>query len=156
MNALKIDGAPTLVIGIGNDSRADDGLGWAFVEKLEASGKFQGHLQYRYQLQIEDAEHITHYRKIVFVDAFRGPIAAGFQWKEILPESAFYFTTHLLLPENILYLAQALYGYHPRAFRLSIRGIDWKLADGMSPVAAENLEAAFQFYLQLDKSHGGI
>ena len=42
----------TLLLAIGNSSRGDDGLGWAFASALEEAGFFPGEIVYRYQLQI--------------------------------------------------------------------------------------------------------
>ena len=45
----------TLLIGIGNSGRSDDALGWKFVDEFVEYGHLFD-LEYRYQLQIEDAE----------------------------------------------------------------------------------------------------
>ena len=45
----------TIILGIGNNGRQDDGLGWAFLDFLEEQNTTID-LEYRYQLQIEDAE----------------------------------------------------------------------------------------------------
>ena len=45
----------TLIIGIGNNTRQDDGLGWCFLDKLTEEGFNEDNLLYKYQLMIEDA-----------------------------------------------------------------------------------------------------
>jgi hydrogenase maturation protease len=54
-----------LVYGIGNPGRQDDGLGILFAEKIEEWLQNQGFINVEvtsnYQLNIEDAEKISHY-----------------------------------------------------------------------------------------------
>jgi Ni,Fe-hydrogenase maturation factor len=58
----------TIILGIGNNGRQDDGLGWLFLDSLkDLESKLT--LEYRYQLQIEDAELISNYKTVIFVDA---------------------------------------------------------------------------------------
>jgi Ni,Fe-hydrogenase maturation factor len=61
----------TLLIGIGNSGRADDGLGWAFLDEVEKTLPKNYDLEYRYQLQVEDAELISHYNTVFFIDAHK-------------------------------------------------------------------------------------
>ena len=58
----------TLLIGIGNYGRADDALGWKFIDEFSDRDDLYD-FEYRYQLQIEDAELVTKYEKVIFVDA---------------------------------------------------------------------------------------
>ena len=58
----------TIVIGIGNNGRQDDGLGWMFLDFLDEQNA-NIDLEYRYQLQIEDADLISNYDTVIFVDA---------------------------------------------------------------------------------------
>ena len=39
----------TLIIGIGNNTRQDDGLGWCFLDKLTEEGFNEDNLLYKYQ-----------------------------------------------------------------------------------------------------------
>ncbi len=59
----------TLFVGIGNIGRADDGLGWAFIDYLALKSTNSYNLEYRYQLQVEDAELISNYHTVIFVDS---------------------------------------------------------------------------------------
>ena len=61
-----------LLIGIGNCSRRDDGLGWAFLDKLKKKMPTGVELIYKYQLNIEDAEMISKTDTVIFIDAFSG------------------------------------------------------------------------------------
>ena len=55
----------TLLIGIGNSGRSDDALGWKFVDEF-ADYDYLFDLEYRYQLQIEDSELVSRYKKVIF------------------------------------------------------------------------------------------
>ena len=129
----------TLIIGIGNDARGDDGLGWAFVKKLpQPSPDYD--LEYRYQLQVEDAELISHYDTVVFVDAFHGSLPQGALLEPCQPVAGFEFSTHAVKPEAILALCKDLYHLPSQAYVLKIQGYQWDLGQGISKQAQHNLE----------------
>ncbi|NND05902.1 MAG: hydrogenase maturation protease [Saprospiraceae bacterium] len=135
----------TLIIGIGNSGRSDDGLGWLLVEKVENSGSFQGDATFRYQLQVEDAELISHYNAVIFVDACYTPMNDGFAVKSCPAAASFSFSTHEIPPESILYLCQDLYHKSPRAILLLIEGKDWSLDIGLSKGAESNLQNTWNY-----------
>ena len=59
----------TLIIGYGNQSRRDDGVGWFVIRQLAAL-KFPGvELETGQQLEIEYPETISGYDAVIFVDA---------------------------------------------------------------------------------------
>ena len=59
----------TLIIGIGNNTRQDDGLGWKFLAMLEEDVFSADNLICKYQLMVEDAELISGLDAVFFVDA---------------------------------------------------------------------------------------
>lgn len=136
----------TLIIGIGNNGRRDDGLGWAFVETIEKSGIFQGETYLCYQLQVEDAEKISHADQVIFVDAYQGHLSEGFEWVSCRPSRNFTFTTHAFTPTSILYLCQELYQKLPAAYVFMIQGQEWGLGKGLSEGAEINLEKALTHF----------
>ncbi len=131
-----------ILFAIGNDGRNDDGLGWAFARWLEEEGRFRGQVEYRYQLQIEDAELISRTDTVIFVDASQEPLEGGFRWSvgEARGEAA--FTTHELSPFAVLHLAVDLYDHRPSAFLLAIEGAHWELKRGLSRQGRQHLQAA--------------
>ena len=57
-----------LIYGIGNVGRQDDGLGWAFIDWLEAVGLCpKADLMRHYQLHLEDADLISYKKKVLFI-----------------------------------------------------------------------------------------
>lgn len=142
----------TIVLGIGNIGRQDDGLGWLFLDFLKEEG-FKGiDVEYRYQLQIEDAELISHYDKVVFVDATIENIKDGFYYRICEPSDKFGFSSHELEPETILFLENDLYNQNPKAFILGIQGYKWNLKMGLSKEAKANLEKAEKFFSSVGTS----
>ena len=135
-----------LLIGIGNSGRSDDGLGWAFLDRIQEQATFGGRIEYRYQLQVEDAALINDVEHVIFIDAYRGELPNGFQLVRCEPLSEVAFTTHVLPPGAVLSLCRDLYGSVPRAEALMIEGSSWDLHIGMSPEAEERLERALQFF----------
>jgi hydrogenase maturation protease len=138
--------AKVLLIGIGNCSRRDDGLGWAFLDKIKKKLPGSVELIYKYQLNIEDAELITETNTVIFIDAFSGVLENGFSFEKCLPVDSFEFTTHALSPGVIVSLCKNLYDSEPNAYVLKIQGTEWELKDGLSPLAETNLKKALKFF----------
>jgi hydrogenase maturation protease len=145
--------AELLVIGIGNDGRRDDGLGWALVASLLKKG-FVGDTLIRYQLQIEDAELISNYDQVLFIDASKERLPDGYRFQTCLPDLDFSFSTHQLTPSTLLYLCLDLYGRQPTASVLMIEGIEWDMCLGLSYQAKYNLDKALNFVFEvLDRKY---
>jgi hydrogenase maturation protease len=135
-----------LVFGIGNAGRQDDGLGWAFLDALDPNQFKNVQFEYRFQLQIEDAELISKYQKVIFVDAFKNALPNGFKWENCQSSNQHSFSTHALVPETILYLSENLYNHAPKAQILAIQGYEWELQNGLTLQAEENLNKALDFF----------
>jgi hydrogenase maturation protease len=139
-------GREILLFGIGNSGRGDDGLGWSFVDRIRQETDFAGQLEYRYQLQVEDAALVRDAERVIFIDSYKGELPGGFQWKQCEPSNDFQFTTHVLPPGGVLHFCQHLYGKKPRADLLMIQGTSWDLRVGISPEAERHLEYALRFF----------
>ena len=139
-------GSETVLIGIGNSGRSDDGLGWAFLDRIQQGGNFNGRIEYRYQLQVEDAALISRVPRVIFVDSHKDELPGGFQWKPCEPSRNFEFTTHVLPPGAVMFLCEDLYGKSPRADLLLIQGTSWDLQLGLTPSAEARLENAVRFF----------
>ena len=141
----KKDSESLIIFGIGNNGRQDDGLGWKFLDFLEEQNA-NIDLEYRYQLQIEDAELISNYDKVIFVDATKEETENGFYLKPCHPSEAYSFSTHALNPETILYLSHNLYNHNPDASIFAIQGYDWELKIGLSNKGNINLKNAKKYF----------
>ncbi len=133
-----------LLIAIGNDARQDDGLGWAYARAIEAGGRFTGQIEYRYQLQVEDADLIAGFESVIFVDASKEALPGGYTFTPLAPALDFAVTTHALAPAAVLALCESIYGKRPEAWLLAISGEEWELEFGLSESAQRRLEAALQ------------
>lgn len=133
-----------LIIGIGNSGRSDDGLGWFMLDYIEKT--FPGlTLLYRYQLQIEDAELISHYSTVIFVDATKEKTKNGFYFKSCYPNMGLGLTSHMLKPETVLWIENELYQTNPMCFVLGIEGVKWDLSREPSRSGLNNLDLARDF-----------
>jgi hydrogenase maturation protease len=138
-----------LLIGIGNDSRGDDGLGWKFVELVEAIGlDFIDH-EYRYQLQVEDAALISEYEVVYFVDASYEKMDKGFELRPCIASDEEQVSSHAQSPGAILKLANNLYLKYPESYILAIGGEGWELQTSLSEAAEKNLVEAASFFAKL-------
>jgi len=133
-----------LIIGIGNSGRSDDGLGWLMLDGIKM--KFSNvELLYRYQLQIEDAELLSHYATVIFVDATKEHTDTGFYFKSCDSNMGLGLTSHMLEPETVLWLENELYKTKPATFVMGIEGQKWGLSLEPSVVGLRNLSVASDF-----------
>lgn len=139
----------TLIIGIGNNTRQDDGLGWCFLDALISAGFNEENLLYKYQLMVEDAELISEFETIVFVDACRTYLSKGFSIEELYPAENVSFSTHAVPPNQILNLCKTIYQKNPKAYVVKIQGYEWDYKIELSKKATINLKNAFLDFNQL-------
>ncbi len=139
----------TMIFGIGNSARQDDGLGWAFLDEVSKQNKFKGELHYRYQLNIEDAETVSNAEQVIFVDAFAGKQNKSCVFEECKLNGEITYTTHALNPEAIMALCKDVYGVKPEAYILKIKGNEWELGEGLSTKAEYNLNEALTIISKL-------
>lgn len=137
----------TLIIGIGNSGRQDDGLGWAFLDEIKPYLDEKYEIEYRYQLQVEDAELISHFGKVIFVDADLIHYINGYNYNKLTPKDVQSYTSHELNPESVLQLSQTIYKNKPEAYLLEISGENFHLKIGLTDFAHLNLKKAIHFFL---------
>ena len=133
----------TLIIGIGNNTRQDDGLGWCFLDALAKEGFNPENLVYKYQLMVEDADLISNYKKVFFVDACKTKLTNGFSIEPIVAAKQVAFSTHAVPPNQILNLCKTIYNKTPTAFVVKIQGYTWDIEIGLSKLAKLNLKKGF-------------
>lgn len=137
------DQPSTLIYGIGNVGRQDDGLGWAFIDWLEDQGLCpQAELMRHYQLQLEDAELISHKERVLFVDASIEADLDTFALRRVEPRLDYSFTSHAISIASIVATCRTCFGRTPEVYVLAIKGYEWELQVGLSAPALLNLQAA--------------
>ena len=133
-----------LVYGYGNPGRQDDGLGPAFIERLDADEIPGVVTDSNYQLQVEDALAVSQSDTVIFVDA----AVSGdepFTFTELEPSNETGLTTHSISPGNLLALCRDIFHKSVRAHVLAIRGYQWEFMDKLTPDAEKNLDLAYRF-----------
>lgn len=138
-----------LLIGIGNNCRGDDGLGWKFIELVESMGLEFIDCEFRYQLQVEDAALISEYDVVYFIDASYEKLSKGFELRPCIASDEEQVSTHAQSPGAILKLTNNLYNKFPEAWILAIAGEEWGLQTSLSKTAEKNLVDAASFFAEL-------
>jgi hydrogenase maturation protease len=140
------DSTTSLIYGIGNAGRQDDGLGWAFIDLLEHTHpRSRARLRCTYQLGLEDADLISRYTQVLFVDATKDPAVESFDLSRPEPKLDFSFTSHALSVPAILATTQQCFDHIPDAYLLAIRGYEWELQQGLTSSAQHNLSNSVEF-----------
>jgi hydrogenase maturation protease len=140
-----MSGGRILVIGYGNPGRADDGLGPALADRLEAMGIPGVTVESDYQLSIEHAAMAAEHDIVVFADA-DGAAADPFYLRAVEGRPSGRFTSHGVDPGEILHLARSCFDASPRGYLLGMRAeILDRFGEGLSAPAREGLEAALEY-----------
>ena len=125
------DDPKSLIYGIGNAGRQDDGLGWAFIDRVEQiRPRPRARLRRTYQLSLEDADLISRFTRVLFVDATKDPAVESFTLSRPEPKLDFSFTSHAISVPSILATTQQCFEHVPDAYLLAIRGYEWELQAG--------------------------
>jgi hydrogenase maturation protease len=137
-----------LVYGFGNPGRQDDALGIDITSEIETWSRKSGikniSFDRNYQLNIEDAEKISGFDQVIFVDASINDIAP-FSFEEVTPDLKAEFTMHSVSTSFVLGLCHQLFNRHPRAFQLQIKGYSWEFMEESSIGARKNMRIALDF-----------
>ena len=139
----------SLIIGIGNYDRQDDGVAWhilcgiakalgrtvprdPYEEGFEPDGE-KPHLLFTLQIVPEMADIISSYNHICFVDAHTGAIPTDLQVIQIKPNYQRSPLTHHMTPETVLSLTHTISGCKPEAYLVSVRGFQFGFDQSLSP-----------------------
>jgi hydrogenase maturation protease len=140
-----------LVIGYGNPSRQDDGVGLAVVNGLrvrmgqapreEGDDGFDDlgrdlDTLFLQQLSPELAETLVDYDHVVLVDAHFGIYPELVHRTELDPQAEAAIVSHHFKPGTLLALARQLYGRAPTAELISVRGFAFDFTSELSPETA--------------------
>ena len=140
-----------LFYGYGNPGRQDDALGIRFIEQMETWVDENGYknisFDSNYQLNIEDADTISGYDIVFFVDASMEQLE-GFDISEVeFSNAQVEFTMHAISPGVVLSLCKQIYNKVHQTYLIHIKGLEWELEfdKGLTPKAEENLQDALKF-----------
>ncbi len=130
----------SLVIGIGNPLRRDDGVGWQLAEEVAGLAV--------HQLTPELAAELAAVDRVLFVDAWQVPLpgTAGGRpqpcLRPVSPGATGLACSHRLEPAVLLALATALYGAQPAAAELLLPAWEFAHGIGLSPSLRRQLPQA--------------
>jgi hydrogenase maturation protease len=138
------------VLGWGNPSRGDDGLGPALVHQLERAESMHSawpslHLVVMHQLQPEHVLELENCDAAIFVDAATG-LEGPYVFRSITPAADIRANTHAFTPaELLLTYNRALDTAPPRSFSLELAGSKFGLDVPLSEQAKESVALAVGF-----------
>jgi hydrogenase maturation protease len=134
-----------VVLGWGNDSRGDDALGPALLDRMTAAGRPEVTIVEDYQLQVEHALDLVGADCALFIDAGNGT-PAPYAFSRLAPKRDATHSTHALSPEAVLDVYLQVRGEAPPpAFALCVRGESFELGEGLSRDGVARLEIAWDF-----------
>jgi hydrogenase maturation protease len=155
--------ARTLVIGYGNPSRNDDGVGLAVVNQLRqrlglagldetADGYDELGVESPYELDTlflqqltpELAETVAAYDRLILVDAHTGAYPDLVNRTILAPRHDPAMVSHVLKPDHLLALARQFFGKSPQAELISVRGFDFNFGETLSEQTALGVEQVVQ------------
>ncbi len=124
-------------------------MGPAAAAAIESLGLPQVTVESDYQLTVEDAASASQHEAVLFIDADRTG-SEPFYLRPVAPGEPVSFSSHSVSPAGVVRLAHELFGARPSAYVLGIRGYEFdEFAEGLSPRAAGNLQAAIEFLAPL-------
>jgi hydrogenase maturation protease len=135
-----------LIYAFGNPGRQDDALGNELVEAIQLWIEHEGvqnvDCDSNYQLNIEDAELISHYKTVFFVDASMAAIE-DVSFDKVEPSDAkVEFSMHAVSPAFVVDLCTKMYSNCPEAYLIQIKGYKWEFMEPMTEEAYQNLQKA--------------
>jgi hydrogenase maturation protease len=131
----------TIVIGVGNRTRSDDGAGAVIADRIGALGLAGVEVRVTHQLQVELAEECARFDRVVIVDASTGgdPVSLRFCGRAERGEAG---SSHHLTLSALLALTQRLYGRTPEGMLCTVRGEVFGFGETLSAAMAGRVNEA--------------
>ena len=124
--------ARTLLLGLGNPSRSDDGAGWEVVSLFDFLRLPGVETRVSQQLGLELLEEWDGFDRVVFVDAAVDEAEVHLERVEESPVG-FSSSTHHLRPETLLRVAEALHVQCPELYLCRIPATNFEFGEPFSP-----------------------
>jgi len=138
-----------IVIGYGNPSRQDDGVGHYVADKIEQLANDRIDALICHQLGIELVETIKDYDTVIFVDAHAGERSTNLEITSIEPVYSASAFTHFVKPNSLIALTENLYKKRPDAFLVSISGHNFDFGTEFSPETQKWADIAVEKILEM-------
>jgi len=130
----------TLIIGIGNPLRRDDGLGWKVAEQLVQDDDPGQTILTVHQLTPELVQWMAAADLVVLIDASREGEPGELEVRPLSPRPhTGAIGSHHFSPEELLALTTAIYDHCPPAFMVSMTGADFAIGEQLSSIVAQKI-----------------
>jgi len=121
-----------LLIGYGNPTRMDDGIGWYVADKIEEKLGDLIEVIKADQLAVEMVEDIYDRDLVIFVDAHVSESDDWIRSEEVKSDPKPGLIAHIMKPSNLLAICESLYHKHPKAYLYSVKGVDFDFGENFS------------------------
>lgn len=148
----------SLLIGIGNRLRGDDGAGYRLAEALSLDPPKSVQVIATQQLTMELSATLAASQRVLFVDATLDPERCC-RWSapclEAMDVTALQAVglSHQLTPEALLAATDALYHCAPKAWQLLLPGLNWGHGDALSPLTEAAVSASLPLVRAWSRAH---
>ncbi|HEU5450904.1 MAG TPA: hydrogenase maturation protease [Terriglobales bacterium] len=130
----------TVVFGIGNTLRGDDGIGPRVIEGLRGRVANEVSLIPCQQLLPEHAAELACADRVIFLDASTTTRPGSVACRRLFPGAGGEAgDPHHLTPHTIIGAARDWFGVSPQAILVTIGVTDWTAGEALSPVLADAL-----------------
>ena len=130
----------TLIIGIGNPLRSDDGLGWAVAEQLARDCDAGCDIHTVHQLTPELAQWMAAANLVVMIDASREGEPGEVRIRPLSPSvRPGRVGTHYTTPEELAALTAVIYGQCPPVVIVTVTGADFSVGEQFSSIVARSI-----------------
>jgi hydrogenase maturation protease len=142
-----------LLIGYGNTLRHDDGAGHAVARAVRDFDIPGVEVVTSHQLLPEHSEIVSQAPLVVFADATFGDADAVCA-RRVDPCHAPDLWGHACDPGALLAMAERLYSRRPDGWLVTVPGVDFRMGEGLSQVAAEGVHTAALATLKIFRENG--
>jgi hydrogenase maturation protease len=133
-----------LVIGYGNSLRGDDIAGQRVADLIATWELPNLQALAVHQLTPELAEQLAMVDLTIFVDAYAASTGHSVCVHPVELAKTGITTGHWCEPSVLLAITQALFGYHPQSWWVTVPGVNFEVSDRLSIVAERGIEGALR------------
>ena len=123
---------PILLIGYGNPTRMDDGVGWYIADKIQERFGDEIEVFQADQLSVEMIEDIRDRELLILVDAHISNEDDWIRSGEVEPDSSPGMISHIIKPSNLLAFCESIYHKHPKTYLYSVKGFVFDFGEELS------------------------
>jgi len=130
----------SLIIGIGNPLRSDDGLGWAVTELLSLDCNKTCDIHNVYQLTPELAQWMAVVNLVIMIDANHEGEPGELRIRTLsLSTQPSAVGTHYTTPEELAALTAIVYGQCPPVVVVTMTGANFSIGEQFSSIIARRI-----------------